>query len=368
MTAAQPVATGLRGTTIVERLRSSAHPWRFPLVAWAVWRAAHLALFLATGPPTGRWDEDFYLKILRHGYAPVDDAVHQQTNFFPLLPWTTRAVQEVVRSEAVACNLVVTAAQIATVVLLFAFVRNLRGERTARLSVALLLAAPASVFLWFFYSEGLYLALSIGALAAASRDRPALAGILGAAVAMTRTLGVTIALPLALVTLRRRRRLDGAVLWAAVPALGVLVVMLFQWWQAGDPLAFVHASKAWGTSTTLPTTTYLHRFRVLDDGGLRTAFVDVAAMTLALVLAYRAGRSWLPLPLVVWSWLALLGPLTAGLMFSWHRYAYAAWPLVVFAADALTRRPRWVTAGVFAVLASVTVERILAWHDRVFIG
>jgi hypothetical protein len=368
MTAARPVATGSRGTTIVERVRTSAHRWRFPLVAWAVWRAVHLALFLAIGNPTARWDESYYLKILRHGYAPVDDAAHQQTNFFPLLSWITRTVELVVRSEAVACNVVVTAAQVAAVVLLYTFVRDLRGERTARFSVALLLAAPASVFLWFFYSEGLYLALSIGALAAASRDRPALAGILGGAVAMTRTLGVTIALPLALVALRRRRRIDAGVLWAAVPAVGVLVVMLFQWRQAGDPLAFVHASKAWGTATSLPTTTYLHRFRVLDDGGLRTAFVDVAAMTIALVLAYRATRSWLPLPLVVWSWLALLGPLTAGLMFSWHRYSYAAWPLVVFAADALTRRPRWMTGAVLAVLAAVTVERLLAWHDYVFIG
>ena len=45
---------------------------------------------------------------MRQGYNPFEDyGLWQQTNFFPLLPWTARAVQLVVRSEDVAINLVV---------------------------------------------------------------------------------------------------------------------------------------------------------------------------------------------------------------------------------------------------------------------
>jgi hypothetical protein len=50
---------------------------------------------------------------------------------------------------------------------------------------ALLLLVPPSVFLWMFFTEGLFLALSMGAILAAEKDRPLLAGVIGIGVAAT---------------------------------------------------------------------------------------------------------------------------------------------------------------------------------------
>jgi 4-amino-4-deoxy-L-arabinose transferase-like glycosyltransferase len=112
-----------------------------------MWRSLHLMAFAAFGgkPMVGaaRWDDGYYLTILHQGYRPFPGyGVWQQTNFFPLLPWITRCTQFVVRSQTVAIHSVVTAAQLAAVLLLYTFAKQLFDERTALLSVVLLLLAP----------------------------------------------------------------------------------------------------------------------------------------------------------------------------------------------------------------------------------
>ncbi|HEX7095235.1 MAG TPA: glycosyltransferase family 39 protein, partial [Acidimicrobiales bacterium] len=144
-----------------------------PLALWLAWRLAHLVLMHLVGGPPGRsWDDGYYRTILRQGYRPFEPyGVWQQTNFFPLLPWVTRVVQAVVRSETVAIHTVLTVAQIAAVLLLYEHARRLRDERVALTAVAILLVAPPSVFLWLFFSEGLFLALSMAAMLCAARGR-----------------------------------------------------------------------------------------------------------------------------------------------------------------------------------------------------
>jgi hypothetical protein len=341
-----------------------------PVAMWALWRLAHLAIVLASGGRPARWwDDGYYRTILRHGYehyAPYGD--WQQTNFFPLLPWLTRVTQELVRSETVAMHLVVTAAQIATVLLLFELGKAYFDRRVALGAVALLLLSPASVFLWMFFSEGLFLAFSMGAILAAERRRPALGGLLGAGVAATRSMGVLMVIPLALAQLRRNRP-DRRLWFALLPVLGLAAVMAAQWIQAGDPLAFTKVSKLWGRRTTLPITTLFERLDlVLDRGFGLVSVLDFVAVGVAVGLALRVRRVGLPWSMQAFTWIAILTPLASGLAFSWLRYMMAAWPLYLVAADWLQRRIRatWVVVGV--TLAFTTWRVLVAWNDGSFIG
>src|SRR5687768_5238272 len=142
--------------------------WVRPVAVWTVWRLLSFCMFVATGGKSivgaARWDDGYYLTILRQGYRPNPAyGVYQQTEFFPLLPWTTRVVQSFVRSETVAVHLVVTAASLASVLLVYVIARRFRDEKVALLAVAVLVASPGSIFLWNFFSEGLFVALSAGA-------------------------------------------------------------------------------------------------------------------------------------------------------------------------------------------------------------
>ena len=318
-----------------------------------------------------RWDDGYYLTILRQGYRPLPSyGPWQQTNFFPLLPWTTRGVQVIVRSETVAMHVVVTGAQLAAVLLLYAFAKRLFDERTALIAVGLLLLAPASIFLWLFFSEGLFIALSIGALLAADTGRDRVAALLGIGVAMTRSVGVLIAIPLGLAQLQRRRRLDGSLTVALAPVLGLLTVMVAQRIQAGDTLGFVHTSALWGRHNTWPWSALFDRIKLsLDQRGYAsTSVADLGSMFACLYLSARAFRIKMPWSLRSWLLLMTFVPLVTGLLFSWSRYMLAAWPASIVAAEALKRRPRMTYVLLGSAMLFLSLHRVFDWHRGVFIG
>jgi Gpi18-like mannosyltransferase len=274
-----------------------------------------------------------------------------------------------VRSEDLAIHLVVTTAQIAAVLLLFSIARHWRNERVATTAVALLLLLPSSVFLWMFYTEGLFLALSMGAILAAERDRPLLAGILGVGVAATRSVGVLIALPLALAAWQRRATFDRRAIWCLLPALGVAAVMLAQWIQAGDALAFVDTSQHWETQAQLPTSTFVERLDFIGHTRFSmTSAIDVAAVLLAVACGVVAMRIAMPWSHRAWLWIVVLAPLSSGLIFSWSRYMLIAWPALLVGAEVVERRPFVAKVIVATLLAILTVNRIGVWHAGTFIG
>jgi hypothetical protein len=346
--------------------------WVFrPLAMWVVWRVAHLVFVISAGGRPGVWwDDGYYRTIMRQGYRPFEAyGVWQQTNFFPLLPWIARAVQFVVRSEDVAIHVVVTAAQIGAVLLLYAIARRWRDDRVATIAVALLLLAPASVFLWMFYTEGLFLTLSMGAILAAERDRPLLAGILGIGVAATRAVGILIAIPLALAAWQRRASIDRRALWCALPVLGLAAVMFVQWLQADDALGFVHASKHWETQAQLPISTFVERLDFIGETRFSTtSAIDIAAVVLACAAGVVAFRIAMPWSHRAWLWLMVLAPLSSGLIFSWSRYMLAAWPALLVGAEVIERRPLVTKLTIATLLAILSVNRIDVWHDGRFIG
>ena len=339
-----------------------------------MWRVLSFAAFVAVGgkPIVGaaRWDDGYYLTIVRQGYRPHPSyGPYQQTNFFPLMSWTTRAVQYVVRSETIAVHLVVSAASLSAVLLLYAITRRQRDEATALLAVALLLAVPGSIFLWLFFSEGMFIALSAGALLAAESGRHRLAAVLGIGVAMTRSVGVLIVVPL-LLARAQRRRLDRTARPALLPVTGLFVVMVAQWWQAGDPFAFQKTSALWGRHTTLPISPLVDRLQeilVLRNFNAVT-FTDFACVVIVLWLAAYSLRSNLSWCLRAWLIVMALVPLTSGLTHSWSRYMLAAWPAAILAADRLRHRPRSTVVAVFFALAFLNVQIVAAWHGGLFIG
>lgn len=273
------------------------------------------------------------------------------------------------RSEAVATNVVVSAASLATVLLLHTAARRwTTNPHAPRLAVAVLLLSPASIFLWLYYSEGLFLALSIAALLTADRDRHLTAGLLGAGVAATRTIGILIALPLLLAAWHhpdRRRRL-----YAAVPFAGLAAVMAAQHLQAGNALAFRHTSTLWGCTTTLPWQTLIDRVHLTIVGGhFGVTFVaDLGTVVVCVALAWHARRSTIPRHVQLWGALMIATPLCSGLLFSWSRYMLAAWPAAIALGQLLTTRPRTTRVLLTVAAGIVAAQRVHAWHHGFFVG
>src|SRR4051794_1249815 len=145
------------------------------------------------GAPVMRWDSVYYLQIAQDGYTQ-----RKQAGFFPLYPLLMDALDAVTRSTVVAGVLISVVAFAAGLVLFQRLARlETASDAVARRAVWLPPLFPASLFFSAVYTEGLFLALSVGAFYSARRGRWAWAGILGGLAAATRNVGVMLLVPLA---------------------------------------------------------------------------------------------------------------------------------------------------------------------------
>ena len=203
----------------------------------------------------GRWDSVWYLAIADGGYG---DGAREA--FFPLYPLLVKLAGLPVGSALVGGALLSTALLLVALVILHRLVALDHGRAVARNAVLVTALFPMSYFFSAVYSESLFLALSVGAVYAARRDRWALAGTLGALAAATRSAGIVLLVPLVLIylwgagppALRARRPLRRDALWLGLVPLGLAAYCGFLALEGLDPLAPFHAQDVWFRSFAGP--------------------------------------------------------------------------------------------------------------------
>src|SRR3954449_7383664 len=162
--------------------------------------------------PGARWDSVWYLAVSHDGYG-TDPA---RPAFFPLYPLLLRALG----SDIVLGILLSLACFAIGSLLLYRLTSIELGPAAAGPAVMALALFPGSLYFSMVYSEALFLALSVGAVYAARTGRWAWAGALGALAAATRSAGVVLLLPLALLWWAHSRRArDGA--WLVLVPVGI---------------------------------------------------------------------------------------------------------------------------------------------------
>jgi hypothetical protein len=192
--------------------------------------------------PLARWDSVWYLAIANDGY-PADDP--RRAAFFPLYPLLVRAANTVVGSPIVAGALVSVVCFAVALVLLHRLTEIELGAPAARATVWAIALFPGAVFFSAVYSEALYLALSVGCLYAARTGRWGWAGAAGALGAATRSAGVLLVVPLAVMWLARRDRRVRDAAWIALVPAGLLAFCAALALGGGDALAPFHAQDIW---------------------------------------------------------------------------------------------------------------------------
>ncbi len=294
------------------------------------------------------WDAGYYETIARVGYHPLGK---EGLRFFPALPLLTHALAWLPGVDDGAALLVISnvAAFVATV-LLFALARRETGDPAlARRAIWFLSLSPAAFVLVMGYAESTLLCLSLGCFLAlrpgpASRPNFALAALLGFAAALTRPIGVLLALVVAVelvrwwIRLGRPQRLAGLVA-VGTPLLGLAGFGIWAHHEVGDfwaPLGVQLESTHHGGLSD-PFVTLVHDARGVLHHHVGTA-LHVPWVIIALVLLIVCWRR-LPASHTVFAG-AILAVAVAGTnLDSFERYALSAFPLAI-AAAVLCRGPR----------------------------
>jgi hypothetical protein len=154
---------------------------------------------------------------------------------------------------SLAGNLISAAAFLVALLLFAAWTERHFGASRVVPAVLVLLLFPTSFFFAAVYTEALLLAVSLAAVEAFARRRPAIGVIAGVLAGLTRISGLVLAPYLALVAFRARRdagdspgrAIMGAMLAGASPLAGFGLFCLYFWRRFSDPLLFVRAQHNW---------------------------------------------------------------------------------------------------------------------------
>ena len=300
------------------------------------------------------WDGWYYLGIVANGYQ-ADPVAGPYTNvaFPPLYPALVKLLSLPTPGHAGFIGVLVS--NVAFLLALGLFVRLGTphiGRRRASLAAGLLVIYPFASAFAMAYSESLFLMLMLATFLAVERRHRAWAGIFFALTVLSRTQGVALILPLAILVLRQ----DGwrpkvSMLWLALGPLAAVAFLAYIAGVTGSATAFLDATQAWGRTgigNAEPGTTM---------GAAFTPYLGALLLTLLattfLFVFVRADR--IPIEYALIPVLTIVADLLSGSLESLGRHTVAAFPLLWILANrrSIAMRRGWpiVSAGLFAIVA-----------------
>jgi hypothetical protein len=315
---------------------------------------------------TERQDAAWFLRIATGGYHASDGSAA----FFPLYPMSIRVLDSLPAIGPLGAALIISnLCFLGGLVMVHALTR-LEGmsSQVARMTVLLLAVFPTAFFFLAPYSEGPFLVLSVSAFWFARRDRWALAALMGALAALTRSIGVLLVLALAVEAFQRSRE-DGRSIvprLAAAAAVAIGPALYFLYWAAAhdDIWAPLDAQRAWQRVFTFPGTALLHAVQYAWRYGTYW-LIDIVVVGVVLVAAVAGVRRLRP-TYSVYALASLALPLFEPFpdrpLLSMPRFVIVIFPAFWVMADAVERRwvPEPLAVGVFsggyALLAALFVN------------
>ncbi len=318
---------------------------------------------------TLRQDSLWFLRIASGGYVPGDGSAA----FFPLYPLAIRVVAWLPGVSPVGAALMIANASfLGALIVLHALTRlEFAGEGAddlARRTVLFLAIFPTAFFFLSPYTEAPFLLLSVAAFWCARRDRWAWAALLGAGAALTRSIGVFVAVALLVEAISQWREGKPPVprlLGAAVAGLAPLLYL--GWWKAAhhDAWAPLRAQGTWGRELTSPLTSLGRAIRYANEFGSYW-MVDLLVVGVVLI-AVVAGIRMLHLSYLVYAVASLLLPLANPFpsrpLMSMPRFVIVIFPAFWVIARAVGRRriPEALVTAAFAAGYGVLALLFINW-------
>lgn len=339
--------------------------------------------------PLARWDSVWYLRIADSGYG--DSA--PRAAFFPLYPLLVRGLAAPLGASPaallVAAYLVSLSAFLGALFLLYRLTELELGRRLARPTLLLLAVFPAAGYFGAPYAESLFLLLAVGAFYAARSGHWAWAGACAGLASATRSAGLLLLVPLAMLwwSSRPRRSRDAA--WLLLAPLGIGAYAAWLGLVEGDALRFLDVQEAWSRELTVPLAgawdglvAAVDGVRQLASGSRTPVYFEVAAgdpfriaainvmlfVTLVFAVVACVGV-WRRLPRAYGAWVAvslllpLTFPVTPQPLMSLPRFVAVLFPVFMWLAIVCDeRRSTDLVAAASAIGLGLFTAQYATWH------
>lgn len=204
-----------------------------------------------------KWDTGHYLNIVENGYGSPESDRKELIAFFPLYPYLVKALGSIFQSYMFTALLISNLAYIAAAYYFYRIVNIDYEKEDARRAVIYLSIFPTAYFLHAGYTEGLFMALSIGSFYYARTKRWWLSGIFGMLAAATRITGILL-LPALIIEYMAQRdyklsAIRADIVWVLLIGLGLFSYLVLNYLVSGDPFYFLNLQQeTWLRKLALP--------------------------------------------------------------------------------------------------------------------
>lgn len=286
-----------------------------------------------------KWDAHWYTYIAQNGYDSLSIV------FFPMLILLIKLTAPCFHLDyALAGFVVCNVFSFFCFYLMYTLFQLDFSSAVATRALTAFAVMPTSIYLNSVYTEPVFLTFALACVYYTRTGKWWRAGLFGALAALTRNIGVFLVCLMLFEFWEQSKkevsRPARHAIWAlTLPPLALSGFILYNYWLLGDPLAFVHAQKAWGREFSLPWVNIEHGIRqimhhanvagVLDF--LLTAFGIAGLGTMTFIHDQKVPGSYLIL-----GWIWLLIPLTSSSLwlplYSMSRFVLVIFPLYLFVA------------------------------------
>jgi len=289
----------------------------------------------------GVWDTFWYMNIASHGYSAVgiNPLSQSQANyaFFPLYPTLMKILGTVLGNKYYIAGLIISnICLIIASVILYKLVLLNDDKKTALNSVKYLFISPIAFIFSGVFTESLYLAIALLCFYLAKRQKWIFVGISGFFLALTRSVGVLIIIPLVYEYLKPRnfqlKEIKINVISLLLIPMGLLIFIAYNHHLTGDPLAFrnIQSAPGWNRGSTNPFQVLLNGlYQGLFKSNMRT-LLESSISIISLISLIIFNRK-IDVSYFLFSIYSILIPLSTGLD-SMPRYILPIFPLYILLA------------------------------------
>lgn len=297
------------------------------------------------------FDGVHYLGISENGY--LNTGLVQA--FFPFYPFLMRSIYFFINNHLISGLIISHFFALLSFYAFYYLVKMDSGKKIAGLSLVIFAFFVSSFYLRSLYSESLFLTLIFTSLITARKKLYLIAGLLGALASATRIVGIFILPSLLLLVFLQDRRKFQAYLAVSLSALGLLAYMAYLYKYFADPLYFFHVQEQFGANRQTQLVSYpqvvwryLKIFWTVRPINWKFyAYVQEFVLSL-LALGGLVMASWqtykkkikLSWAYLIFAWAVYMLPTLTGNFSSMPRYLLACFPLFIYIAILLEKKPR----------------------------
>jgi len=196
-----------------------------------------------------KWDSQWYMSIVEKGYFYIPGK-ESSVGFFPLYPMLVKVFSMIFRNPKLTGFIISNIALLSAAIYFYKLVIfDFEDTKVASKTVFYMLISPLSFFFSIFYTEGLFLFLTISAFYYARKKQWLIASILGFFVSLTRAPGIFIIVPLLIeyfaVDFKSFKidfkKIKKDILYLLLIPAGLFTFMFYSYVKFNDALAYFHA-------------------------------------------------------------------------------------------------------------------------------